>query len=264
MAFGLKTMDLAKKLGLLFFGIVALVLLSAFMSHGSSENLSRYELGLMIEGLLAENGVEAGEGQLEVFKDLSEEQNCGLLRTVGMRAMVGFSDGSFRPRQAVRNLEVMASLQKLSSFFHQHDPKARVSMQLMRLFAYRLDPRDALSSSYLGFLPKTFKDSSAITKKEEARAIFAALHKTEPSRHRNVQAVILNAYTGEPVPNAFVVLGSDKVAKADRQGVVNLVLPNEECYLDLFVTQEGYEPLEIRKEISLEGKTAVLLRPGLS
>lgn len=260
---GLKTMDTVKKLGILFFGIVALLLLSAFMSQGA-DNLTRYDLALMIEGLLAENGVNAAEERLEVFKDLDEERYYGVLRTVGVRAMVGFSDGTFRPRQAVRNIEVMASLQKLSNLFHEYDPKSKVSQQLMRLFAYRLDARDALSSSYLGFLPKSFKESSAITKKEEARAIFEALHKTEPSRHRNVQALVLDAHTGNPVSNAFVVLGSEKVTKADKHGVVSFVLPNEECYLDLFITQEGYEPLEIRKEISLEGKTTLRLYPSLS
>ncbi len=251
-----------KKIALLVLGLAIVLFLNAFMDK-KPEVLTRYELALLMEELLGANEIGGPVESIPVFKDLSEDKYYPIVRVLALKIMVGFSDESFRPNKPVRNMEVMAGLQRLATIFHQYKPRAKASMKLMRLFAYRLDPKEALSTNYVG-LPSSFKQASAFTVKEEAAVIFEALHNSEPLKSKNIEILVMDSQTQEPIPSAFILLNSKKIMKADENGVVQFVLPSNLKQVEIFVTQEGYEPLELRKDLSLEKKVTLLLNQNLS
>jgi len=232
--------------------VAAFFVFSAF-KISEPQKITRYDFAVLVEDLLTTEGVSKKKEKSEFFKDLQGEKYSQILRTIDSEIMSGFPDKTFRPNEKLRNIETVSYLQKLSRLFFEYKPKS------MRLFAYQVE-NDSLGGLPKGVFPKKLMDSGEITERKAIEDVFYALKEGNRLEDVFVEGFVVDAITNKPIFGAFVAC-SESAIKTDNDGKFAITINQASEYLDFFVACEGYEPLDIKKNITFDKQIELKLKP---
>lgn len=223
------------------------------------EKITRYDFAILVEDLLITEGFAKKSERSELFKDLYGEKFCQILRTIDFGIMSGFPDKTFRPNEKLRNIEAVSYLQKLSRLFFECKPKSHASKQLMRLFAYQVE-KDSLGGLPKGIFPKKLVDSGEITERKSIEDVFYALKEGNDTKEVFVEGCVTDAMANKPIVGAFVA-SSVGAIRTDENGKFVITVNQTSEDLDFFAVCEGYESLDIKKNITFEKQIEFKLNP---
>lgn len=240
------------------FLVASFFVFSAF-KPAEQQKITRYDFAVLVEDLLITEGLSIKNEKSELFKDLHGEKHYQVLRTIDYGIMSGFPDKTFRPNEKLRNIETVSYLQKLSRLFFEYKPKSYASKQLMRLFAYQVE-KDSILGLPRGIFPKKLMDSGEITDRKSVEDVFYALKEVNKTENVSIEGVVIDAITNEPLLDAFVA-GLGVAIKTDDSGKFVMTVGQGSEDLELFAACEGYEPLDIKKNITFDKQIELKLKP---
>ena len=240
--------------------VAAFFVFSAF-KISEPQKITRYDFAVLVEDLLTIEGVGKKKEKSEFFKDLQGEKYSQILRTIDSEIMSGFPDKTFRPNEKLRNIETVSYLQKLSRLFFEYKPKSQASRQLMKLFAYQVET-DNLGGLPKGVFPKKLMDSGEITERKAIEDVFYALKEENRFEDAFVEGFVVDAITNKPIFGAFVAC-SESAIKTDKGGKFVITINQASEYLDFFVACEGYDPLDVKKNITFDKQIELKLKPSI-
>lgn len=238
--------------------VAAFFVFSAFKGD-EAQKITRYDFAILVEDLLITEGFSKKSERAELFKDLYGEKFYQILRTMDFKIMSGFPDKTFRPNEKLRNIESVSYLQKLSRLFFEYKPKSHASKQLMRLFAYQIE-KDSLAALPKGIFPKKLMDSGEFTERKSIEDVFYALKEGNSIKDVFVEGTVVDSITNKPILGAFVA-SSVGAMKTDDKGKFVMLLNQVSEDLEFFAACEGYESLDVKKNITFEKQIEFKLCP---
>ena len=236
------------------------IFLSAFTFPNNSPYLTRFDMAVLMEKILEDSSVNFNNLPLTIFSDLSKEQQKSIEKVLKLNLMNGYPDNSFRPNRAMRNLEVVSYLQKLTEYLRKTNPNSYPAKQLFRFLSYSDDPTIAFEYNPLNFA-KEFEKPNELTSKKLAKELANKLtnYKTE-EKNCIISGQIIDSISNKPIENAFISANHQAIA-ADKNGYFCFVLPNNTTTADIFAAAEDYHSSEIRKDMDLSRNMTIRLRP---
>lgn len=260
-----KLKRLKKRLTALLSLLLVLLLLSAFHTGRSDNRLNRAELSLLLETILEESYIVPDFANLPHFTDLAHDRAMSISRVLSCRIIEGFSDGSFRPDEPVRNIETLHYLQKTAEFLRNNSTDSFIASRLMRALNYQNSPgvifADAADKKL--FLKELADAVGFIEKKAMSNLVAAILGKDE-NRQCQLTGRVINAITGNPVACAYIA-GEKRTAVTDEAGYFKIDFTGiKQKNVLLLAAAEDFMPLEIKKDLSLSSDIVFRLRPEKS
>ncbi len=251
-----------KKMLAAFSMLCCLVMFSAFSYQPPRSLLTRIDLALFIEGILARHHIQLPVDSSVLLNDLDAVQQKSIAMTLSLKIMSGYPDGSFRPDESVRNLETICYLQKLGRFLRKNSPGLYETRQLMRMFAYQSQPDIVLTSkSQGGSFPDEFSEPGGFIEKAVFENFMLTLLSDSEIHQYTLIGKAVNALTGEPVAGAYVA-GERQTAQTDAAGCFSLKFPGSHgSEVELFAAAEGFAPIELKKDLRLNPSITFRLKP---
>lgn len=239
--------------------LVALIFMQAFRFQASDDRLNRIELAQMIESVLESCRISAQPDALPEYSDLDDEDLFAIYRTLSCNLMRGYADGSFKPREYVRNIETLSYIQKLMVFLRQVKPDSQAGQQLLRVMAYQDTLGEIMTGNLSSFMPEQLGSFSDFTSKE----VLAGLMLTVIGQHRenSLKGRVVNALSGEPLVHAYVA--SEKVAvMTDSNGYFSInYLAENLAEVEVMAAAENFQPVEIKRNIKFSRDLILRLKP---
>lgn len=240
----------------LFF-IPSVLFLSAFR-FGDNKSVSRFELARFIQELVLKALPDA-QGSIELFEfdDLSGSESISV--TTGYRIMAGFSDGSFRAEDGLRNHEVLWYLGRTWEFLRVNAPEKEETKILGKLVGFNRDRFYMnIKSSFSLFSSNSVAYEQANVKVlSELRQIF----KMKSPVQKNMEISLIDCSSGRPVYPAFIAVNSSVYA-VDDQGVAKVSLDkgDKEKY-EILISADGYQTLLFKRDLLQMKNTQFSLKP---
>ena len=251
-----------KKLLVVFILLCCLVLFSAFSHRAAEPLLTRLDLALLIERVLEKQNVQVPGEPMASPPDLDNSTRATVARTLALKIMTGYPDGSFRPEEPIPNLETICYLQKLSRFLRKHRPGIYETRQLMRVFAYQSQSEVILSARVPGgSLPAEFAEPGAFVARADFENLLNRLLSENAAQTYILSGHVINSINGEPLPGAYVSSGR-LTATTDASGNFSIEFSKAaEPDVELFAVAEGFVPVDMKKDLSLNPTITFRLKP---
>lgn len=242
-----------------------LVIFSAFGFQRHDEMLTRIDLALIFERILEKCEITAQGQSVPSFFDLKDERLLAVFRTLSLKLVEGYSDGSFRPEERLRNLETICYLQKLARCLRKNHPEAYETRQLMRLFAYQSQPEIILSDNLpAGTFPAELGEPEGFVSRKVFQDLMTALLNENGQLNFQLSGKVIHAVTGHPVAGACIAAGN-KAVVADQNGNFKIDLGEiSRSDVTLFAAAEGFRPCEMKKDLRLSPNVVFRLKPEKS
>ena len=240
--------------------MTAFLLFSAFTEDkNDGKYLTRYELALMFEDVLNSAFNRNRVYDFKKFPDLTEKQNDACKLTTKLKIMSGFSDGTFRPDEKLRNVETISYIQRLAEVLFATDSELYAAKQLMRLFAYNVDvkPGDDIPE---GLFPHKLLEPGEFSEKEVVLDIFNVLTRSNIVEYKNIEGCFMDSVTGCPIGKVFVTINGVAFA-VPSHGRFAVSAPSKGNSIRLFAAAEGYEILDVKKDISFDRYLMLKMKP---
>lgn len=239
-----------------------LVIFSAFGFQNQDDMLTRLDLALIFEKILEKRAITAQGQSVPSFFDLKEDSMLAVFRTLSLKLIEGYPDGSFRPEERLRNLETICYLQKLARCLRKNQPEAYETRQLMRLFAYQSQPEVILSDNLpAGTFPSELGEPDGFVSRRVFQDLMAALLSENGRLNFQLSGKVIHAVTGHPVAGACIAAG-EKAVVADRAGNFSIDLGEiSRSDVTLFAAAEGFRPCEMKKDLRLSPNVVFRLKP---
>lgn len=240
---------------------IGALFLSAFTYNTESPYMSRLEMAILMEGILNDASISAKEDSLPDFTDLSDQQKVSISKVLSLKIMNGFANNTFRPGTPMRNLEVIAYLQKLTEHIRSINPECEPAKKLFRFLSYNEDPGFAFEYDSLN-LPKGLEQPNELTAKQifaELRNIFS---KNKQTTGQTITGQIISSIDAKPVSTAFVS-ANQKATHVDENGYFTIELSDNLKIADIFAAADGYQPTELRKDLNFGSNLTIRLRPAM-
>jgi len=239
-----------------------LVIFSAFGFQKNDEMLTRLDLALIFESILEKREITAQGQSVPSFFDLRDDRLLAVFRTLSLKLIEGYPDGSFRPEEKLRNLETICYLQKLARCLRKNQPEAYETRQLMRLFAYQSQPEVILSGNLpAGTFPSELGEPDGFVSRKAFQELMTALLNENGRLNFQLSGRVIHAVTGHAVPGACVAAGS-KAVVADQAGNFAIDLGEiSRSDVTLFAAAEGFRPCEMKKDLRLSSNVVFRLKP---
>ncbi len=250
-----------RKLLIAFILLSTALLFSAFCYEPSKRLLTRYDLALMIEEILANLEIQPSADP-EIYHDLDAGQRQALFRALSMRLMAGYPDGNFRPEEPIRNLETVCYLQKLAKFLRKSRPEVHETRQLMRFFAYQSQPEIILSERLpAGSFPSELGEPGGFVEKVVFDNLLQALFSKSGNQSYVLRGRVVDALSGKGLQRAYVASGH-QTAVTDETGKFSMEFRDtDRPDVELFAAAEGFMPVELKKDLRLSPKITFRLKP---
>lgn len=223
--------------------------------------MTRLDMANLMEEILNDASIAPSHYPLPEFSDLSKEKSSSIQKVLKHKIMNGYEDGSFRPNAPIRNLEVIAYLQRLNSFLRKSNPAAKSTKQLFRFLSYNEDPGFALERNSLD-LNQGRESPNSITSKELLSELFNKLTLKGKSRHIILSGKIIDSLNGNPVEKAFISVNHQAIA-ADEKGHFTFTLSSGQKKAEIFAAADGYLPTELCKDLNISSNVLIRLRPSV-
>ncbi len=239
-----------------------LVIFSAFGFQQHDEMLTRLDLALIFEKILEKREITAQGQSVPSFFDLKDDRLLAVFRTLSLKLVEGYPDGSFRPETRLRNLETICYLQKLARCLRKNQPEAYETRQLMRLFAYQSQPEVILSDNLpAGTFPSELGEPDGFVSRKVFQDLMTALLSENGRLNFQLSGKVIHAVTGQPVAGACIAAGN-KAVFADRSGSFLINLGEiSRSDVTLFAAAEGFRPCEMKKDLRLSPSVVFRLKP---
>lgn len=237
------------------------IFLSAFTSDLNTLYMTRLDMAYLMEEILNDASISSSNYPLPKFTDLSEERRSSLEKVLKHKIMNGYEDGSFRPNAPMRNLEVIAYLQRLNSFLRKSNPESKSTKLLFRFLSYNEDPSFALERGYLDLIQGK-ESPNSITSKETFTELFNKLTIKGKSQYILLCGKIVDSLSGNPVEKAFISVNHQALA-ADEKGCFTFTLAPGQKKAEVFAAAEGYLPTELCKDLNMGNNLIIRLRPSM-
>lgn len=233
---------------------------SAFTYQKESKYLTRLELAILFEQILDDSSIKIEQNASLSFSDLSKDQFKTIEKVMKCKLMEGYPDNTFRPNQALHNLEVISYLQKLTEYLRNNKPNTYQAKQLFRFLSYSEDPTIAFEYSPQNF-PKGLEQPNGYTPKSFSKDILNLLTSSQNEASNFVfSGKIIDSINNKPVGNAYVSANNKAIA-AETDGKFSFVLSNDTKTADIFAAADGYQPMEIRKDLKFSRNIIIRLKP---
>jgi len=239
-----------------------LVIFSAFGFQKNDDMLTRLDLALIFERILEKREITAQGQSVPSFFDLKDDRLLAVFRTLSLKLIEGYPDGSFRPDEKLRNLETICYLQKLARCLRKNQPEAYETRQLMRLFAYQSQPEVILSDNLpAGTFPSELGESDGFVSRKVFQELMTALLSETGGLNFQLSGKVIHAVSGHPVAGACIAAGS-KAVVADQAGNFSIDLGGiSRSDVTLFAAAEGFRPCEMKKDLRLSPNVVFRLKP---
>ncbi len=248
------------KIVIVVFLCSSILFLSAFTCQKETKYLTRLELAVVLEKILDDTSIELKIKNGKSFSDLSKGQYKSIENIIKSEIMDGFSDGTFRPDKPMYNIEVVSYLQKLTGFLRKYKPNSFQAKQLFRILSYNEEATIAFEYSPQNF-PKGLEQPNGLTPKSFAVEITNKLIPNQNESERFVfSGKIIDSVSNKPIVNAYISANSNAMA-VDKDGRFMFNLDKNTKTADLFAAADGYQPLEIRKDLNLSRNITIRLKP---
>ena len=248
------------KIVVMVFLCSSILFLSAFTFQKESKYLTRLELAVLLEKILDDTSLELKIKNEKSFLDLSKSQYKSIEKIIKSEIMDGFSDGTFRPNKPMYNIEVVSYMQKLTEFLRKYKPDSFQAKQLFRILSYNEEATIAFEYSPQNF-PKGLEKPNGLTPKSFAIEI---TNKLIPNQNETEKFVfsgrIIDSISNKPVVNAYISANNNAMA-VEKDGRFTFLLDKYTKTADLFAAADGYQPLEIRKDLNLSRNITIRLKP---
>ncbi len=253
------------KIVALVFLCFSIFFLSAFTIPKENKHLTRLELAILMERIINEASIKINKtekNQSISFSDLSKNQYISIEKVLKFKIMDGYADNTFRPNNPLRNLEVISYIQKLTEVIRNYNPDSYQAKQLFRFLSYNEEPTIAFEYSSHNF-PKGLEQPNGFTPKSFANEIVNKLSSNQiESKDFIFSGTIIDSITKKPIANAYVAANNQAIA-AEKDGKFSFVMPNNSKTADIFAAADGYQPIEIRKDLNLSRNITLRLKPVL-
>lgn len=238
------------------------MILSAFAFERQEALLTRFDLAVLIEEILEKKQIRAGSDSMPQYNDLDDDRLLAVFRTLSLKIMAGYSDGSFRPSEPLRNLDTVCYLQKLAKCLRKHAPEAYETRQLMRIFAYQSQPEAILSDNLpAGSFPAELGESGSFIGKKTLQNLLVGLLTENGRLNIALTGKVVDSISGKPLPGAFVTSGYQAVV-TDASGNFCMNFSGvDQPEISLFAAAEGFQPVELKKDLRLSPTINFRLRP---
>lgn len=238
------------------------VFLSAFAFESHDKLLTRFDLALLIEDILEKKQIRVVADSIPQYSDLDEDRLLTVFRALSLKIMAGYPDGSFRPEEPLRNLETVCYLQKLARCLRSHAPDAYETRQLMRMFAYQSQPEVVLNDNLpAGSFPAELSEAGGFVEKASLQDLLTGLLTENGKLNIALTGKVVNSLTGRPLPGAFVSSGYQAVV-TDASGNFRMGFSEvDQPEVTLFAVAEGFQPVELKKDLRLSPTINFRLRP---
>ena len=255
--------NIATKIFAFIFLCLVLVFMSAFTFPSKSQYLTRLDMAVLMEKILDDSSISAGNQSSPNFSDISKEQHKSIEKVLKLKIMNGYPDNTFRPNKSMHNLEVVSYLQRLTKYLRKTNPDSYSAKQLFRFLSYSDEPTIAFEYNPLNF-SKGFENPNDLTSKELATELANKLT-IQKSEEKNciISGQIIDSLTNKPVGNAFISANQQAIS-AGKDGSFCFNLPNNTHTADIFAAADGYHSAEIRKDLNLSRNMTIRLRPVIS
>ena len=252
-----------KKLFIVVALFTSFFMFSAFtQKKGTGGNfITRLEFAAMVNEVLAKEFNRSIINENNSYSDLTFKENESILLATKLGIMSGYPDGTFRPNEKIRNIETITYLQMLANLFVASDHNSYASKQLMRLFAYNenIKPGDPVPE---GVFPKKLLNAGELSDRESVCSVFEVLNRdSNYKKFKEIKGIVIDSVSGKHVRNAFASINGIAIA-AGEDGEFCLSVPVEDNRLDLFAAAEGYEVIDIKKDITFENSLILKMRPS--
>ncbi len=251
--------NLVTKIFVIVFLCSLVLFLSAFMYPKESKYLTRMDLAITIEKILADIPLKNTDENLPNYSDLSKSQNTLIIKTIKYKIMNGYSDNTFRPQTPLHNLEVVSYLQRLTEFLRDSSPNSYSTKQLFRFLSYNEDPSVAFEYNPLNF-SKGFSNPNELTPKILATDLLEKLTNYK-SQTFIFSGKIIDCINNKPVVNAYISVNNQAMA-VDKYGRFRFCLKNNSKIADIFAVADDYQPIELRKDLDLSRDIVIRLKPN--
>lgn len=253
--------NLATKFFAVIFLCIGVLLLSAFTSLTRVKYLTRIDMAILLEKVLDDSSIGMGNNPLPKYSDLTKQQHESVEKVLRYRIMNGYTDNTFRPNEVMHNLEVISYLHRLSGFLRSKNPNCYAAKQLFRILSYSQEPNIAFEYSPINF-SNEFEQSNKLTEKKLANELAYILADQNTNTSHILSGKIINSITNKPITSAFVSANNQAIA-VDKNGCFSFKLPKKEKSAVIFAAADGYQPIEIRKDLYLSRNMTIRLRPVL-
>ena len=235
--------------------------LSAFTYPKESKYLTRLEMAILIEKILDDDSTNLNldSSNDSIFSDLNKNQLASISKVVNYQIMSGFSDNTFRPNEPMHNLEVISYLQRLTEFLRSNNPECYSAKQLFRFLSYSEDPTIAFEYNPINF-PKGFEQPDDLTPKSFAIELSNKLLNKNTSTNLVFSGKIIDSITNKPVTNAYIAINKQAMA-VENNGNFTVNFSKDIETANIFAVAEGYQPIEIRKDLNLSRNITIRLKP---
>ena len=248
------------RITVIIFLCLGVLFLSAFTYPKESKHLTRFEMAILMEKILDDDSTNLNldSSTDSVFSDLTEEQFLSITKVVNYQIMSGFSDNTFRPNKPMHNLEVISYLQRLTEFIRSNNPDCYSAKQLFRFLSYSEDPSIAFEYNPINF-PKGFEQPDDLTPKSFAVELSNKLLSKNKSTNLIFSGKIIDSITNKPIPNAYIAINKQAMV-VENNGNFTVNFPQNTATANIFAVAEGYQPIEIRKDLNLSRNITIRLK----
>ena len=235
------------------------LLLSAFTTLGESKYLTRLDMALLIEKVLNDSSININNNTLPNYSDLSKEQYESVEKVLRYRIMNGYTDNTFRPNEVMHNLEVISYLHRLNVFLRKNNPNCYAAKQLFRILSYSEEPTIAFEYSPINF-SKEFDLPDKLAQKKLIKELAYRLSDQNTGINHVLSGKIIDSISNKPIANAFVSANNQAI-HVEPNGHFSFKMPKEIKSAVIFAVADGYQPIEIRKDLYLSRNMTIRLRP---
>ncbi len=248
------------KITVTIFLCIGVLFLSAFTYPKESKYLTRLEMAILIEKILDDDSTNLNLDSCtdSLFSDLSKEQLASITKVINDQIMNGYSDKTFRPNAPMHNLEVISYLQRLTEFLRKNNPECYSAKQLFRFLSYSEEPTIAFEYNPINF-PKGFEQPDDFTPKSFAVELTNKLLSKNKSTNLVFSGQIIDSINNKPISNAYISINKQAMA-VENNGNFSISLPQETKTANIFAVAEGYQPIEIRKDLNLSRNITIRLK----
>ncbi len=258
---------LKKKIGKLIAFIMLCFIglsLSAFTVVKNTRYMTRFDTAQLLESIIFEVMAENKCGSLPgveekiTYSDLNSIQQETIQNVLNYKLMSGYSDGSFRPDEPMRNLELVAYLQQTTVFLREFAPESEITKNLFRFLSYNEEPEYAFEYTAFNF-PEGLKTPGRLTSKNLAAELAKRLISSSEEDFYVLNGRIVCANTGKAINTAFIS-ANRKAVQADENGYFEIKLPKENPSAEIFAVADNYLPIELKKDLTLSTSVTLRLR----
>ncbi len=237
------------------FLLLSFVLTFSAFRFSRVDSASRLDLALVLQKIVQQAIPDLSIPAVE-FSDLSAEKMTSIAAVTGFRIMSGFPNGEFRPKQVLRNHELLHYLHRTWQILRINAPSAKITRQLAQLVGMGRNRFYAnLRSSY-----SIFSDQAKSSELAEYHVLGRICQLLELKKSgEELKITLEDAILHKPINEAYLSINSEAYAvDANGQIVVNNI---KDRSLEILASAPGYYPLLLKRDKMQKKHLRLRLRP---